>query len=366
MKKRDFLSYLLLGILLIFCFHLMGSIESVTSFFSSLFSQVIMPVLMGFAIAYILSLPVSFLEHHLPPFRARRAVAITLSIIFIAFVLAFVLVMMIPQLISSAQLLYESVMKFSSDMQDFIAAKGDDEAFMQYLSMINNLFTELMQRLSEYLKTSGTRLISTAFDSVSQVLSAVVSFFISFMIGLYFVADRERMSKDLMKLSEMFLSEKIRCRLLHILSVFNESFSKFISAQCLEAVILGCLCALGMILLRLPYAPMIGSLIAVTALIPIWGGLIGGLVSAFIIAVTSPIKGLIFLIYLIVLQQTEGNLIYPRVVGASVGLPPVYTFLAVTVFGSFFGLAGMLMAVPVSSALYTLLRQLYQNRKQTS
>ena len=359
MKKRDFLSFLLLGVILIFIYHLFGSLSSVTAFLSSLFSQVIMPVLLGFVICYILSIPVSFLEKKLIRFSRRRAISIALSLIIIIGVLTLILMLIIPQLVRSLQLLYDSAIEFSHKMQALISEKGEDETFVRYLSFAESLFTEMVTRLSDYLKTSGTRLLSTAVGSVSQIVSAAVGFFVSLMIGLYFVADRERVSSDIAKAAELFLPESVRIRASHVISIANKAFSRFITAQCLEAVILGSLCALGMVILRLPYAPMIGCLIMVTALIPIWGGLIGGLVSAFIIAVASPVKGLVFLIYLIILQQTEGNLIYPRVVGSSVGLPPVYTFLAVTVFGSFFGIAGMLMAVPVSSVIYSLLKEHY-------
>ncbi|MGN0907480.1 MAG: AI-2E family transporter [Bullifex sp.] len=363
MKKSDFISYLLLGTLLIFVFHLLVSFSSVTAFFSSVWSDVIMPVLFGFSIAYVLSLPVSFLEYHLPSFRYRRAVSITLSLFLIAAVIFVILALIIPQLLHSAELLYQSALDLSDRVQSYISSKGDDESFMKYVSDMNKFFTELMSRLSDYLQTSGTSLLSSAAESVSGFISSIISFFVSLMIGLYFVADRERISADISKLAGMFLPHRIRTCLTHLITLADQSFSRFITAQCLESVILGSLCALGMVILRLPYAPMIGSLIAVTALIPIWGALIGGALSFFLIAVVSPVKAIIFLIFFIILQQTEGNLIYPRVVGASVGLPPVYTFLAVTVFGSFSGIVGMLLAVPVSTVIYSLLKEQYAERK---
>ena len=154
-----------------------------------------------------------------------------------------------------------------------------------------------------------------------------------------------------------YLKPALRSKLRHVLNVLNESFTKYFIGQCIEAVILGLLCAIGMALLGLPYATMIGAVIAVTALIPVAGAYIGGGVGALMIFSVSPVQALVFLIYLVVLQQLEGNLIYPRVVGSSLGLPAIWVLAAVTIGGGMMGVVGMLLAVPLASAAYRLLKE---------
>lgn len=154
-----------------------------------------------------------------------------------------------------------------------------------------------------------------------------------------------------------YISAEKCAKINHILEVINNSFHLFIVGQCTEAVILGVLCAVGMLILRLPYAPMMGAVIAFTALVPIVGAFIGGAVGVFLIMMESPMQAIIFLIFLVVLQQIEGNLIYPRVVGSSIGLPGIWVLAAVTIGGGVFGIFGMLLAVPLAAAAYRLLRE---------
>ena len=160
-----------------------------------------------------------------------------------------------------------------------------------------------------------------------------------------------------------YIKEERRVKIEYVLSVVNDCFHRFIVGQCTEAVILGVLCTVGMLILGLPYAPMIGAVIAFTALIPMVGAFIGGGIGAFLIMMESPMQALIFVIFLIILQQLEGNLIYPRVVGSSIGLPAIWVLAAVTIGGGVFGIFGMLIGVPIAASCYRLLREHVNNDK---
>jgi len=184
-----------------------------------------------------------------------------------------------------------------------------------------------------------------------------VTTLLSFIFTLYLLGGRDRLGAQCRRLMRTYLRPGWNERIMHVLSVLNDSFHRYIVGQCTEALILGALCTLGMMLLRLPYATMIGALVAFTALIPVAGAYIGAGVGAFMILTVSPMQALVFLIFLVILQQLEGNIVYPRVVGASIGLPGIWVLTAVTLGGSLLGIGGMLLAVPLGAAAYRLVRE---------
>ena len=188
----------------------------------------------------------------------------------------------------------------------------------------------------------------------ANVAGYLVDFLLALIFSLYLLAGKEKLQAQLARLLSTYLRPSWNRNLHHVAGVLNNCFHRYIVGQCTEAVILGSLCALGMLLLRLPYATMIGALVAFTALIPIAGAYIGASVGFFMIVTVSPMKGLIFLIFLLVLQQLEGNFIYPRVVGSSIGLPGIWVLAAVTVGGGVAGVGGMLLGVPLAAVLYRL------------
>ena len=220
--------------------------------------------------------------------------------------------------------------------------------------------------MAETIATGVGTTVGAAFSALSSVFSTVANIIITIIISIYVLIERDRLLRQLKKIGSHYLPERIYNKASHILSVLNDSFHKFIVGQCLEAVILGVLCTIGMYLLRIPYAPMIGALMGFTALIPIFGGLIGAGVGAFLILMDSPIKALIFIVFVIILQQIEGNLIYPKVVGNSTGLPGLWVLAAVTVGGSVSGILGMLIAVPIAATIYKLVRDDINNKNKKS
>ena len=195
-----------------------------------------------------------------------------------------------------------------------------------------------------------------AISAVSSVISIVMELVIGFIFAIYLLSGKEMLGSQFSRLMNRYLKPSLVGRIRYVLATFDGCFHRFIVGQCTEAVILGVLCMLGMMLFRLPYAVMVGALIGFTALIPVAGAYIGGAVGAFMIFTVSPVKAVIFLVFLCILQQLEGNLIYPKVVGTSIGLPGIWVLAAVTIGGSVMGIAGMLIGVPAAAAVYQLLR----------
>ena len=191
--------------------------------------------------------------------------------------------------------------------------------------------------------------------AVSSLVSGVTTAFLAIIFAIYLLLGKNKIGGQLKRVMHHFVPEKITEKFDYVRKVADESFHKFIVAQCTEALILGGLCTVGMLILRLPYAAMIGAVTVVTAFIPVVGALLGGAVGAFLILMESPVKALIFLVFIILLQQIEGDLIYPRVVGSSMGLPSIWVLTAVTLGGGMFGIMGMMLSVPLASTLYTLL-----------
>ena len=195
-----------------------------------------------------------------------------------------------------------------------------------------------------------------AMGAVSATVSGIAKFLIALIFAIYLLMGKETLGKQVNRLMDNYLLTSWNETIRYIVRVFDNSFHKFIVGQCIEAVVLGVLCILGMSLLRLPYAMMIGTLIGFTALIPVAGAYIGAGVGAFMILTVSPVKALIFLIFVVILQQLEGNLIYPKVVGSSIGLPGIWVLAAVTIGGGLIGIPGMLLGVPTVAAIYQLLK----------
>ena len=223
-----------------------------------------------------------------------------------------------------------------------------------------------ISQIIQMVSTGLGSVVDALFKAVSSVFSGVVSALLSIFFAVYLLVCKEKLARQARRVIIHYLKETWFHRINYVLGVFNDCFHRFIVGQCTEAMILGVLCALGMWILRLPYAAMIGALTAFTALIPLVGSYIGCIIGAFMIFTQSPIKALIFVAFLIILQQIEGNLIYPKVVGSSIGLPGIWVLAAVTVGGGVMGVGGMLIGVPLAAALYRLLRDdMNKGRKRT-
>ena len=227
--------------------------------------------------------------------------------------------------------------------------------------------TAIIAKLTELVTSSGEMIFNHTINTTTAIVTAVFNIFIGFAFCIYLLAGKERLIGQSKRTLTAALSEKRAKRIFAFFSRVNDSFSHFVTGQVVEAIIIGLLCFIGMLILGLPYATVVSVLVGVTALIPILGAYIGTAIGALLILVESPIKALWFIVFIIILQQLEGNLIYPHVVGKSVGLPGIWVLAAVTVGGNIYGVMGMLVSVPVCSVIYVYLsekvRALIKKRK---
>lgn len=345
--------------LLYLCIHYWTSVADVTSMVLKAAS----PLLIGCVIAYVVNILMSFYERHY--FRksesrfvekSRRVVCMILAIMTLLLIIALIVWLVLPQLWSCVQLIVAELPLFLREIALLIEEWGvlpenitDTLTNMDWPSQISQIV--------QVITTGLGSVVDVLIKTVSSVFSGVVSALLSIIFSVYILLSKERLMRQLQQVSCHYLKKTWYQKCTYILSVFNDCFRRYIVGQCTEAVILGILCALGMWILRLPYAAMIGALTAFTALVPIVGSYIGAIVGAFMILTVSPAKAVIFVIFLIILQQLEGNIIYPRVVGHSLGLPGIWVLAAVTIGGGVMGIGGMLLGVPLAAALYRLVRE---------
>lgn len=320
------------------------------------------PLLIGCIVAYVLNILMSFYERHYLPkstnrfaVKSRRVVCLLLAIVTLLLIVALVVGLVLPQLVSCVQLIVAETPGFLREVSLLIQEWGFlPEDITDTLANI-----DWRTQLSQILQVVGTGLgsvVDVLVTTVTSVFSGIVTAFLAFIFAIYLLLSKERLSRQFHRVAGHYLKASWYRKLTYFVDVLNDCFHKYIVGQCTEAVILGVLCALGMWILRLPYAAMIGALIAFTALVPIAGAYIGAVVGAFMILTVSPIKAVIFVVFLVILQQLEGNIIYPRVVGSSIGLPGIWVLAAVTVGGGVMGIGGMLLGVPLAAAIYRLVR----------
>ena len=328
------------------------------------------PFVLGAAIAFILNVPMRVVEKPLKFIQnesLRRTAAIILTLLIIVLAITCVVLLLIPQITKTIQLLIpkliDFVLRVEASLMDFL---GENPELLQWVSSTTDLqsldWAGLIQKAAAMLKNSVSVIATSAFSAVGGVASAVVDLVIGLVFALYCLARKEILARQGRRILYSVLPEHFSDETIRILRLTNSTFSNFISGQCLEALILGCLFAVCMSIFKMPYIPLVSVLIAVTALIPLVGAFVGCFLGAFFILVNDPIQALIFIAMFLVLQQIEGNLIYPKVVGTSIGLPGMWVLLAVAVGGDLMGVAGMLVMIPISSVVYALIREFTNKR----
>lgn len=325
------------------------------------------PLILGAAIAYVVGILMSWFERHYFP-RSRRAivrrtrsvVCLLAAFLTLLLIIGLVIGLIVPQLIDCFSLLFNLAQENLPPLIDELLGYADS------LEILPNDLLELLEdidwksRIGEFLQALTTGLggvMGTVIKTVSSVFSGVVTTLLAIIFSLYLLIGKRKLKGQANRVLQNYCKPKLYSRILYVLRTLDDCFHNYIVGQCTEAVILGLLCTIGMLLFRLPYATMIGALVAFTALIPIAGAYIGAGVGAFMILTVSPIKAVFFLIFIVVLQQFEGNIIYPRVVGSSIGLPGIWVLAAVTVGGGILGIGGMLLGVPLTAALYRILQE---------
>lgn len=367
--KKTIRNLSLAGIGCIVVYWLLHETERFQSLWASL-TGMLSPFVIGAAIAFILNVPMRAIERKLIFIRKsglRRTTAVLLTLVFLALILAGVFWLIIPQITETIQLLIPKLTDFFLRVEaSVVGFLNENPNLMQWVydnTGIESLdWSGLIQEAMGILKNSVTVIATSAITAVGGVTSAIVNAVIGIVFALYCLGRKEILARQGRRLLYALLPEKASDEIIRIMRLTNSTFSNFISGQCLEAVILGCLFAVSMAIMKMPYITLVSVLIAVTALVPIVGAFVGCAVSAFLILVNDPFQALIFVAMFLVIQQIEGNLIYPKVVGTSIGLPGMWVLVAVTVGGDLMGVAGMLIMIPISSVLYTLLREFTARR----
>lgn len=332
--------------------------------------SILSPFIIGAAIAFILNVPMRAVERWFSKIGntgARRAVAILVTLVIILLVLAGVFYLLIPQVGETVETLVDKLPAFFNgiiaDINAYLSENPEALEWLQENTNFANLdWASLIEKAVSIVSDSLTTVVDKLFTTVVGVGSGIFNAIISLVFALYCLARKEILASQFRRVLYALVPEKVGDEVVRIMRMTNSTFSNFISGQCLEALILGLMFAVCMTIFGMPYMPLVSVVIAVTALVPIVGAFAGCIVGAFFILVDSPLLAVWFVVMFLILQQIEGNLIYPRVVGTSIGLPGMWVLLAVAVGGDLMGVGGMLLMIPVTSVLYALIREFADKR----
>ena len=332
--------------------------------------KLLWPFLLGGAIAFVLNVPMRAIERGLFPLEKRgkgfrRPLALLLTLLAVIGVLSLASGVIAPGIVEAVTSITAQLPAAMDRVEDWLL---DLEHYMPMLeetiSSLDLNWSSLSSNMVSLVQSFGTSLVSAGGGFIGGLVSGVSTFVIGLVFGFYVLLQKEKLCRQARQILYALLPERHADQVLDVTRLASRTFSSFLSGQCLEACILGTLFVVAMSIFRLPYALLVGVLIALTALIPIVGAFIGCAVGALLIAVTDPVKALFFIVLVLVLQQIEGNLIYPHVVGSSVGLPSIWVLAAVTLGGKLMGIAGMLFFIPLCSVVYALLRGFIKGRLQ--
>lgn len=353
----------------IFLYWLLHDTERLTQFVGGV-SNLISPFVAGAALAFILNVPMRAIERWLSGVKnagLRRGLALVLTLLSVVLVLYGVICLLLPQLAETVEMLLDSLPDFFkrvvADAQEYLNKHPE---LMEWITEYTDLeavnWSELIQRVIGFITDGVGTVVDKALTTVVDLGNGVFDAVMSVVFAVYGLARKETLARQFRRVLYAFLPERVSDETVRIMRMTNRTFSKFISGQCLEAVILGLMFTITMPIFKMPYVALISVIIAVTALVPIVGAFIGCVIGALLILVVDPMTAVWFVILFLVLQQIEGNLIYPKVVGTSIGLPGMWVLVAVVVGGDLMGIGGMLLMIPLTSVCYALLREVTQKR----
>lgn len=354
-KQNVYLILIVLGIVLAVA---LNAKDVLIKFFG--FLGIFKPIFLGCVIAFILNIVVSLWEKIFFPNtkskylqKSRRGICILLSFLSVILILYLVYMLVVPQLSKSIAVISNKFPDLYESIRDeAIKHSSSLPTIREKLLSSDKTGQEAIQKLIETLSIWT----SNIFNIIGSVFGVMADFVMSTIIAIYLVAGKETLGRQFKKLFKRFLPEGFTKKMYYVLDIANSTFASFFTGQFIEAIILGSLCTVGLFIFRFPYAPMIGSVVGFTALIPLIGAYIGGAFGFFMILTHSPIQAILFIVFLVILQQIEGNLIYPRVVGGSVGLPGVWVIIAIIIGGGLAGIAGVFFSVPVTATIYKILK----------
>lgn len=350
----------------IFLYWLLHETERV-GFVMDKVTGILSPFILGGVLAFILNVPMRSIETKLlkkmSNEKGKRLLAVVLTFIAMLLVLAFVFWLLIPQVMNTVKSLIPNLYSFFTEAEVFVREVLSDnpqlnELLKSYTNFENINWKELLEKSLNVLGSSVSTIVGGAVSAIGTIFSGVFNLFIAIVFAVYCLFQKEILARQGRKLLYAFLKEKTADTTIRILRLTNSTFSNFLSGQCIEVCILGAMFAIAMAIFRMPYIPLISVLIAVTAFIPIVGAWVGCVLGGFLILVEDPMLAVWFVIMFLVIQQIENNLIYPRVVGTSVGLSGMWVLVAVALGGELMGVAGMFLMIPIVSVLYTLLREI--------
>lgn len=329
------------------------------------FMAIISPFIIGAALAFVLNMPMNFIENKIlkkwtsKP-GLKRAISLIISLIIISAIVAFVVILIIPNFFEAIKSLIQGIPVLVEKLRKYPeVAKQLDKIYDTYAITSTH---ELVVKLKPYLTKNGLDILNNVFFGISTVFSVVLSFVVSFTFAIYLLFSKETLRRQFTELSYVFFSGKTANKILIFFKVAYEKFYSFFKGQFIEAFMLGFMCFIGMYLLKMPNAATVSVLIGFGALIPLVGAILAAALGALIILIESFSKAIMFVIFIIVLQQFDGNVTYPRIVGSSVGLPSIWVLVAVTIGAALNGIVGMLIFVPIFATIYELLYK-YKEKK---
>lgn len=328
----------------------------------------VFPFIIGGCVAFVLNVPMSAIERHVFEryhgkhqklvSKIKRPLSFFMAVILVVGVIILVAVFITPQLGETIGAIINQIPKFFNDVQVWINQLMNEYKWVaDQLGQLEIDWNSLSKSLISFLQTSIGSAFSSTMGFAFALINGVVTFFLGFVFAVYVLFQKEKLSVQVKKMMYAYLKESHADRIIEVLHMTHRTFSRFLSGQCCEAVILGTLFFVTLTIFKMPYALLISVVIAFLSLIPIVGAFMGCFIGALLILMVNPWEAIAFVVIFLVIQQIEGNLIYPRVVGSSIGLPAIWVLVAVTVGGSAFGIAGMLVFIPLTSVVYSLLRE---------
>ena len=329
--------------------------------------NILSPFIVGVLLAFVLNVLIKFIETKIFGKikkgkvwkKIKRPISITVSLILVGLIIYFVMNLLVPQLRNSVSLFTDTLPEYKEDIINILEKFDVEETTVAKVGEYLDNFTKV---ITDYIKGNSKDVLSITTEVATSIISIVSKGIISIVFAIYIIAQKETLKRQVDKLMNAYLKPKFSNKISDIAVMSNKTFSNFVTGQCLEAIIFGLLCFFGMLILRLPYASTISVVLGFTALIPVFGAIIGTILGAFLILMVSPVKAIIFVVFVIVLQQLEGNLIYPKIVGKSIGLPGMWVLFSVTIGASIAGIWGMLIATPLFSVLYSIFSKTVNDR----
>lgn len=365
LTKRQIISYLLVAVLVIAVLIYPKQILN----FGKGVMGIFFPIILGAAVAYILNLLCSRLEKwYFPKSQkkiitvTRRPVSIIATLVIVILVLSGVLRLVLPEFVNALTEFFKSVPQVVTKVATWAQSTDQFPLIQDKINSTQIDWDSIQAKVMKYFTTGLTGILGSTVTIFSKVTSGVVNFVLAFTFAIYILSSKEKLGRNIRRVGRAFLSDRHLSKLHYFLQTANQSFSSFIIGQVTEAFVLGTLCIIGMLIFQFPFAVSIGAFVGMMALIPIFGAWIGAGVGFLLIVVDSPLKAILFIVFILVLQQIEGNLIYPKVVGTSIGLPGIWVLAAITVGSGVSGIAGMLLGVPIAATLYKLLKNATDQR----